>query len=119
VDKKDEFICLLNKFIADRIESEDGGYASVSREDLSMLSDLVYRIIELKWGRDCDSDLPVGYQLIDRSKERFLYPSTILHGAGEETLEKLLGMINSISEEARRIVVQSRYLKEDKDESSS
>ena len=68
-----ELVALIEKFLAERTESEDSGYAKVTYEDMKHLSNIVYKVIEAKWGRDADGDLPVNYDLIDRTRYQRLW----------------------------------------------
>ena len=43
------------------------GYAEVTSEEIRELQTLIYRIIEAKWARDVDGDLPVEFEIIDRT----------------------------------------------------
>ena len=57
----------LDAFLAERRKS-DGGWAEVRDGDMTELSELIYAIIKAKFEEDADCDLPVEYNLTDRTK---------------------------------------------------
>lgn len=57
----------IESFIAIRSKSE-GGYSPVSNKDIQDLSSILQSLIEAKYEEDPDGDLPISYQLIDRTK---------------------------------------------------
>ena len=64
---KEEIVDLIDDFLAERRES-DGGWAPVTDEDYMDLFAIVYKLIEAKFERDCDYDLPIEVKLVDRNK---------------------------------------------------
>jgi hypothetical protein len=60
-------IKLIQCFLSDRRHST-GGYAEVKPEDMGILSRIMLRLIERKFEVDPDGDLPVEFQLIDRTR---------------------------------------------------
>lgn len=65
----------------------DGGYAPVGLNDIVLLRNILKSILDLKYERDADGDLPVGFILIDKTKERFPPFEAIKHDAS--SLKKL------------------------------
>lgn len=59
---------LLQEFLKERRESDRGGYAPVTKEDLEQLHEIIGKLIEFKWEADCDGDRPVEWHLTDRTK---------------------------------------------------
>ncbi len=57
----------IEKFLKERREST-GGWAPVTDEDMELFHEVIYSLIEAKWGADPDGDRPVQYKLIDRTK---------------------------------------------------
>lgn len=56
----------IEKFLRERRHS-DGGYAPVTESDFKQLDAILYQLIELKFARDPDGDLPINYKLINRN----------------------------------------------------
>ena len=65
-DAKDAVMELLPKFLEEPRKTKDGGYAPVSDEDLKMLGKLFHAIIEAKFERDVDWDLPLEWTITNR-----------------------------------------------------
>jgi len=63
----DKLFDKIRKFLADHRESEDGGWARVTKEDRGLLHQIVLTLIELKFDRDPDGDLPVEFDLVNRN----------------------------------------------------
>ena len=68
-DTREHFDTALTEFLSERVESEDGGWAPVTQENRNRLDELIHLLILLKWGEDCDGDLPMRYKLLDRTSE--------------------------------------------------
>jgi len=63
----------LAKFWTEKRKST-GGWAEVRTEDMRQLADIIYELIERKWERDPDGDLPIEVQIVDRTRfERTAY----------------------------------------------
>lgn len=58
----------IDKFISMRRKSKTGGWAEVTDCDIDDLSEIINDLLELKFERDCDNDLPVEFCLVDRNK---------------------------------------------------
>ncbi len=96
---KDQLDLLIDSYLTTRRESVDAGWPEVTKTDRMQLLDIIYNLIELKYGRDCDNDQVMQFTLCDRSKERWLYPRTIPHKHGHEKIKKLSQAIKSASDE--------------------
>lgn len=57
----------IESFLADRRKSE-GGFAPVEKGDMKKLYRVLDLLIDAKWQKDPDGDLPVNYKLIDRTR---------------------------------------------------
>ncbi len=55
----------IEDFIAEKRES-DGGYAPVIERDMELLEEIIEGLVEAKFERDPDGDLPVEWNLINR-----------------------------------------------------
>ena len=82
---------LIEDFLSERRKS-DGGWAPVTESDFRQLCAIIDRILELKWGRDADGDLPIEYKIIDRKQfERMHYvPVPYQHKDAAEHLEAVI-----------------------------
>lgn len=58
----------IAKFCDDRRRSEDGGWAEVRDGDLDALGRILYEIIEAKWQKDADGDVPINFRVVDRTR---------------------------------------------------
>lgn len=109
---------IIDKFLSERIEAVWDGFAPVSNEHLNELSDIICRLVILKWAPDVDGDYPVTFRLADRNKERFLFPCTIAHRSPDNNdlkgIDDLLSGIETYAKEARSLYDQSKYAVEDK-----
>ena len=59
---------LLDEFLAERHESDQGSWAPVNNEDVDNLNHIISTIIEQKWAADQDGDRPIDVTIIDRTK---------------------------------------------------
>lgn len=57
----------INKFLKEKRKS-DSGYAPVEKNDISDLNDIINLLLESKFELDCDGDLPVNWEVLDRTK---------------------------------------------------
>lgn len=88
--KKNELVKMIDSFLEKRGFSKDGGWAEVESDDICGLIDIVYLLLELKYECDADGDLPVNFQLINRTE--YLSVSRLLLPYPEkvESVEKLV-----------------------------
>lgn len=70
----------IEKFLKERRESNGGGWAPVTDEDMELFHAVLYSLIEAKWGADADGDRPMEYKLIDRTQYRPLHYFPIPYG---------------------------------------
>ena len=59
---------MIDTFLSQRRESDDGGWAPVTPDDMKQLDGILWALIEAKWGKDPDGDRPVEYTLVDRTR---------------------------------------------------
>jgi hypothetical protein len=59
----------IEKFLSVRVNSDGGGWAPVTDEELNELYKIFQGIIDDKYQRDCDGDSPVNFVLANRNKE--------------------------------------------------
>ncbi len=112
----------INGFLEPRSESDGGGWAPVSEDDIENLYDIAERLEELKYGADADGDRPIQYNFVDRTKyysSSYRHIPYIVHPSeGGDNLEDVLNhaLTNlSIAMEAVRIpsdLLRMRRIKE-------
>lgn len=68
----------IEDFLYERSLS-DGGYAPVGKQDLEKLAEIISLIMEAKYEADPDGDLPVNFELFDRTKYRRDHFSPLPH----------------------------------------
>ncbi len=65
---------MLEAFLKKKSESQNGCFAKVGENDLQDLCKIISRILELKYEKDADGDIPVDFRLVDRTRfERLHY----------------------------------------------
>lgn len=81
----DKLVKKIESFISTRSQS-NGGYAPVSNKDLQDLSSILHSLIEAKYEEDPDGDLPISYQLTDRTKYQTspFSPMPHIHRLGDD-----------------------------------
>jgi hypothetical protein len=57
----------IEAFLAEKSKSE-GGFAPVGQKDMEQLSSLLEALLAAKYEKDPDGDLPVSFQLVDRTR---------------------------------------------------
>ena len=68
-ERRDKLNSKLDKFLETYRESTSGGgWAPVTKEDKEQLNEVLYALLEAKFGRDADGDLPVQFNIVDRNK---------------------------------------------------
>ena len=70
----------IKTFLKERRESNGGGWAPVTDEDMEQFHEVIYALIEAKWGADADGDRPMEYKLIDRTRYKSLHYFPIPYG---------------------------------------
>jgi hypothetical protein len=84
---------MLDRFLEDESPVENNGWAKVTSGDLQEISEIFHTILVLKFERDCDGDLPVEFDLTDRTccERRHCYPLPYHHKAStEEELDDII-----------------------------
>jgi len=61
-------IKMLEAFLKKKSESQNGGFAKVSEGEIEDLYKIILRILELKYEKDADGDIPVDFRLVDRTR---------------------------------------------------
>lgn len=64
----DELQKVVSDFLAKGVKVDDSGWAPVSSEDRHALGAIIEMLIELKWQKDADGDLPMEFTLTDRTR---------------------------------------------------
>lgn len=73
----------IEAFLANPSKSE-GGYAPVARDDLEQLAEILRDLVARKYEEDPDGDLPVSFELYDRTRYQRAYFSLIPHLRDED-----------------------------------
>jgi len=68
--RKKTILKMVEKFLADRRYSVDGGWTEVEPKDIEQLHELIRALLGAKFELDADRDLPVEFILIDRTRQR-------------------------------------------------
>lgn len=66
-DPREELQKAIDLFLANRRESDSGGYAPVLNRDIELLHHIIEKLVELKFQPDCDNDYPIEWDVIDRN----------------------------------------------------
>lgn len=116
----------LHKMLDDlgpRRRVKDGGFAEVTEEDLLKLSKLFYAILEAKFEKDYDNDLPVEFKIINRRKYEHSSFLPIPYTFRAESLEKLteiqdaalcnLGIATDVVKRIQRLIMYELLQKEE------
>jgi hypothetical protein len=78
----------IDKFLVERRRST-GGWAEVRPEDITALHKILDMLLERKFEKDPDGDLPIEYCIVDRTRfERLSYEATPYHHEAQTTQEK-------------------------------
>jgi hypothetical protein len=65
---------MIDEFLEDRRQSHRGGWAKITPEDVSLLRDIVAKLITLKCEKDADGGHPIEVHLVNRrTHERMHY----------------------------------------------
>lgn len=76
----------LDALLAERRKS-DSGWAPVTEDDLKALHRLIKLVLEAKFERDGDGDLPVEYELVNRNTHERIMVSLMRYPHKTETLQ--------------------------------
>lgn len=66
--RKEKLLGLIESFLAVRKKGMGGSWPDVTEDEMNELWDILNHIILLKYEKDADGDLPVVYELVDRTK---------------------------------------------------
>ncbi len=69
----------LKQFLAKENEKSGNGWPEIPIDDLNEFASLIDDLIEAKWGRDCDSNLPIRCRIYDRKHRWMPYFSVLPH----------------------------------------
>lgn len=90
---RENLLAKIETYLAERKESNGGGWAPVETNEVDVLEDIVHDLILLKYGKDADGDLPVRVKLIDRTRydpdHFFAIPSTTRFKTSDEYIDAL------------------------------
>lgn len=98
-----ELIRLIEKFLRNHRESDGGGWAPVTGEDWEDLHNVIDKLVELKWDPDCDNDLPIEFQLINRNTHHRMaytpvpYSSRIRELEGRQAIQGKLDVHHAVT----------------------
>ena len=84
-------------FLSERRSSDHGDWANPTDGDMNLLDEIIYGLIEQKFERDCDGDLPLRYHVLDRTKYEPLTYLDIPHTGMDSTMEERLKNIEMYS----------------------
>lgn len=68
-----ELLRLIADFLTEYRESDNGGWAPVTEDDLDRFYDIICELIALKWSEDCDGDRPIEVDVTDRTRYHRLH----------------------------------------------
>lgn len=68
---RDQAVTLLDAFLAEGRSRSSGGFAPVHKTDVEKLWDIFVAILEAKYERDPDGDLPIRFELTDWTRFEF------------------------------------------------
>lgn len=66
--RKEKLLERISKFLEERKESDCDGWAPVAFEEMKDLCGIVEDMIRMKWEADADGDVPVEFDLVDRTR---------------------------------------------------
>lgn len=101
----------IETFLSTRRES-DGGWAKITSDDVRLLDEIVYNLIEAKCEPDSDGDFPIRFYLVNNQIERFACSPKLLrvHQIGEETLEDTYSIALAIESLSKELCVLLSWL---------
>lgn len=98
----------IEAFLNERRVS-DGGFAPVTDKDMEQLHEVMYALVEAKWGSDPDGDRPLNYILIDRTKYWPMHYQPVLYAHNccqdeerRESLRQKMANIRTAAEDVDR-----------------
>jgi hypothetical protein len=85
---------LIETFLYEKRFS-DGSWAEVKPEDISVLHKIIQSLLELKFQRDADGDLPIEWALVDRTREYnpFLFYCSMRYPHKLKTLGEYINLL--------------------------
>jgi len=87
---KQELLDTVSEFVDLGIDGVTDGYDNVEHLDMMTLYKIFNAIIEQRFNRTVNGDLPINYQLVDRNKGVFIIDNNVMsYGASTKKLEKL------------------------------
>lgn len=89
----------VGEFLETRSRS-GGGFAPVGESDIQSLSDIIEHILEIKYERDPDGDLPVELTLVDRTRCKRLHAMAVPYLWSldrQPTAKELRGVITTVA----------------------
>ena len=67
-----ELYAKIEGFLKERCESENNGFAPVSKEDFVAFNEIIDALIEAKWAPDPDGDYPIQTRTVNRHTRQYL-----------------------------------------------
>ena len=92
---------LLDQVINEK-PSDIGEWEKISRQSKNDLDNLIYNIIDTRFNRDVDGDLPVHFMTIRRASESMLHLNPIPRKASLRRLRILNTVLNTVQNEVSR-----------------
>lgn len=78
----------IDKFLSEKRLSH-GGYSEVTKDDMVQLRNIIDDLLEIKWQRDPDGDLPVEFTVMDKTTYRIPDYWPIRHYRSDNTDKEL------------------------------
>lgn len=105
---KEFFYNDLADFLTERVESERGGFAPVSKDDFIKFRNIIWLLVRLKWGPDADGDYPVSFNTWVRKHTRQIVTGLVPNkfdmtkDEAMDVMATIGGMIAALGDELRR-----------------
>lgn len=88
------FLDRVKQFVENQSVSLDGGWPVVTEADMKEMNELVQKLIELRFDEDCDGDLPVRFQIIDRTRYEAMHYYPLKHEHQAESMEDFMRIMH-------------------------
>lgn len=84
----------ISAFLAERRESEYGGWAAITLEDMEQLDEIVHQLVEAKCEPDADGDRPVQIILVNRTIHEPMHFIPVPYDIKAETDDELEELVD-------------------------
>jgi hypothetical protein len=85
-------------FLEERKEQVDDGWTEVTDRELRGLSRILSNLVVLKWARDVDGDLPIRWQLYDKTRYEYVLGLNLPRDNPSRCIKMLAGHLMSVSQ---------------------